>query len=320
MFNNAEYIYEVYKERSFSRAARNLYISQPSLSATVRRVEDKIGAPIFDRSVTPLGLTECGEKYIEAVQQVLDLKQGFLNYLDNLRELKTGSISIGGSNLFTSYILPPIVAAFKQRYPQVAVHVLEANTPLLEQDLIEGGLDLIIDNYSFDPATHASRLFRREHLLLAVPKHFAVNAELADFQISREDIVSGAFLGSSVPPAPFPLLAQLPMILLRSGNDTREKALRLFQKYNCRPNVVLDLDQLMTAYNVTSTGIGCSLVTDTLVLTATPHPDVVFYKIDPDCSERRLCFFYKKGKYMTRPMEEFLRIADASPLRNGAET
>ena len=57
MFQGMEYVYEVYKERSFSKAAANLFISQPSLSANVKRIEKKIGYPIFDRSTKPLGLT-----------------------------------------------------------------------------------------------------------------------------------------------------------------------------------------------------------------------------------------------------------------------
>ena len=67
MFNSMNYVYEVYKERSFSKAAANLYISQPSLSATVKKVEERIGSPIFDRSVSPIQLTECGQHYIKAV-------------------------------------------------------------------------------------------------------------------------------------------------------------------------------------------------------------------------------------------------------------
>lgn len=66
MFQGMEYVYEVYKERSFSKAAANLFISQPSLSANVKRIEKKIGYPIFDRSTKPLGLTECGRHYIDA--------------------------------------------------------------------------------------------------------------------------------------------------------------------------------------------------------------------------------------------------------------
>ena len=61
MFQGMEYIYEVYKEKSFSKAAAALFISQPSLSANVKRVENRIGYPIFDRSTKPLQLTEVGK-------------------------------------------------------------------------------------------------------------------------------------------------------------------------------------------------------------------------------------------------------------------
>ena len=60
MFQGMEYVYEVYLEKSFSKAAEKLFISQPSLSANVKRVEHHIGYPIFDRSTKPLSLTECG--------------------------------------------------------------------------------------------------------------------------------------------------------------------------------------------------------------------------------------------------------------------
>ena len=99
MFHSMQYIYEVYKERSFSKAAANLYISQPSLSAAVKKVEEKIGAPIFDRSVSPIQLTECGEHYIRSVEEIMEIQHRFENYLNDLNELKTGQIAIGGEDL-----------------------------------------------------------------------------------------------------------------------------------------------------------------------------------------------------------------------------
>ncbi len=58
MFHGMNYVMEVYKEQSFSKAAQNLYISQPALSAAIKKIEKKIGAPLFDRSVSPIQLTE----------------------------------------------------------------------------------------------------------------------------------------------------------------------------------------------------------------------------------------------------------------------
>ena len=65
MFSGMNYVYEVYKEQSFSKAAENLYISQPALSSMIKKIETKIGMPLFDRSTSPIQLTECGKKYIK---------------------------------------------------------------------------------------------------------------------------------------------------------------------------------------------------------------------------------------------------------------
>lgn len=309
MFSNPEYVYEVYKERSFSRAAKNLFISQPALSVTIKRIEQKIGCPIFDRSTNPVGLTECGEKYIEVVKQYMDLQNGFLNYLSNLEELKVGSINVGGSNLFTSCILPPIIACFTGRYPSIDINVVEANTPQLDQKLMDGSLDLIVDNYVFDSASHASVLYRTENLLLAVPAAFPVNRQLKAYQLSADDIKSRRFLEDSMPTVPFESFAEEPFILLKSGNDTHDRAMKIFENHGIKPKVLFTLDQQMTSYNVSCSGIGISFVSDTLVMNTYHNPNVIFYKLDPGFARRSLCFFYKNGKYVTRAMEEFLKIA-----------
>ena len=86
MFSGMDYIYEVYRERSFSKAAKNLYISQPSLSASVKKTEERIGAPVFDRGTTPLQLTECGKEYIKCVEKILDIRNEFANYIKDMDE------------------------------------------------------------------------------------------------------------------------------------------------------------------------------------------------------------------------------------------
>ena len=309
MFSNPEYVYEVYKERSFSKAAKNLFISQPALSVTIKRIENRIGCPIFDRSTNPVGLTECGEKYIEVIKQYMDLQNGFMNYLSNLEELKIGNINVGGSNLFTSCILPPIIARFTNRYPTVEINVVEANTSQLDSQLMDGTLDLILDNYSFDTSTHASTLYRTESLILAVPSSFPVNRGLEEYRLKREDVVSGAFRSDSIQAVPFHSFDGLPFIFLKSGNDTRDRAMKIFDKNKMKPNIILNLDQQMTAYNVCCQGMGITFITDTLVSRTHEEKNVRLYPLAPALSTRSLCFFRKKAKYVTRAMEEFLKIA-----------
>ena len=106
MFRNMEYVYAVYKEMSFSRAAEKLFISQPALSAMVKKVEKRIGSPIFDRSCSPIRLTEIGQT----------------------ESLATGSLSIGANSVFASFLLPNDIFTFSRCHPGVQVSMSEGNT------------------------------------------------------------------------------------------------------------------------------------------------------------------------------------------------
>ena len=95
MFQGMGYVYAVYQEGSVSKAAKQLCISQPSLSANIKRIEDRIGYPLFDRSTKPLTLTDCGETYIHAVEQMMETEREFVNYVNDWGILKTGSLILG---------------------------------------------------------------------------------------------------------------------------------------------------------------------------------------------------------------------------------
>lgn len=74
MFRNMEYVYCVYKERSFSKAAEKLHIAQPSLSAMIRKEEEQAGAPIFERKTRPVSLTPFGIEFIRGIEQIYELE------------------------------------------------------------------------------------------------------------------------------------------------------------------------------------------------------------------------------------------------------
>ena len=121
MFTWKKYVYEVYREKSFSKAAQNLYISQPSLSARIKKIEQQIGFPLFDRSTSPLQLTEVGEAYIKSAEEIFQIEHRMENYINNLSTLKTGNLALGASNLFAAYVLPGLVTRFKQSFPDVNI-------------------------------------------------------------------------------------------------------------------------------------------------------------------------------------------------------
>ena len=315
MFQGMRYVYEVYKEMSFSKAARNLYISQPSLSAAVKKAEQEAGFPIFDRSTSPIRLTEPGREYIRALDMTLDVENGFQNYINDLNELRTGSISIGGTNLFVSFLLPPILSRFTARYPAGDIRLTEASTEELTEKLFSGQLDLMIDNSHMDPSVYEKEFVCEEHLVLTVPKAFPSAARAAAFSLTAQDIRKGRHLKEETAPVPLDFFRDDPFLFLKSGNDTRSRAERICHAAHFVPHIRLKLDQQITAYNLSSYGMGISFTGDVLINRVPVSESLVFFKLGDQEAARRVHFYYKRNRYLSRTVRAFLTCAsDPSDL------
>ena len=308
MFVWKKYVYEVYKERSFTKAAQNLYISQPSLSARIKKIEEIIGEPLFDRSTTPLQLTEVGKVYIEAAEEITQIEQRVENYINDLAGLKTGNLAVGASTLFAAYVVPSLITQFNQKFPDVHIQLIEGNTAELEEMLGSNALDFVIDNYHYDSILYNKELYCEENILLAVPKHFSVNEELKEYQLSYENIKSKKYLSRKYPAVPLGRFANLPFIMLTQGNDTRTRGDRLCRNVGFKPNIVLEFNQQSTAYMASSTQLGATFISDILVSQLPTFENLVYYKLDGEEAKRKVFFYYKTHKYKTRVMEEFVRM------------
>ncbi len=308
MFVWKKYVYEVYKERSFTKAAQNLYISQPSLSARIKKIEEIIGEPLFDRSTTPLQLTEVGKVYIEAAEEITQIEQRVENYINDLAGLKTGNLAVGASTLFAAYVVPSLITQFNQKFPDVHIQLIEGNTAELEEMLGSNALDFVIDNYHYDSILYNKELYCEENILLAVPKHFAVNEELGMYQLSYKNIKNKNYLNQKYPAVPLGRFADLPFIMLTQGNDTRTRGDRLCRNVGFKPNIVLEFNQQSTAYMASSTQLGATFISDILVSQLPAFENLVYYKLDGEEAKRKVFFYYKTHKYKTRVMEEFVRM------------
>lgn len=308
MFVWKKYVYEVYKERSFTKAAQNLYISQPSLSARIKKIEEIIGEPLFDRSTTPLQLTEVGKVYIEAAEEITQIEQRVENYINDLAGLKTGNLAVEASTLFAAYVVPSLITQFNQKFPDVHIQLIEGNTAELEEMLGSNALDFVIDNYHYDSILYNKELYCEENILLAVPKHFAVNEELGMYQLSYKNIKNKNYLNQKYPAVPLGRFADLPFIMLTQGNDTRTRGDRLCRNVGFKPNIVLEFNQQSTAYMASSTQLGATFISDILVSQLPTFENLVYYKLDGEEAKRKVFFYYKTHKYKTRVMEEFVRM------------
>ena len=297
------YVYEVYRQRSFTRAAQALYISQPSLSQMIRKAEGRLGTPIFDRSTSPIGLTEAGKAYIRAAEQLMQIESELHQYLEDAEQCLTGVLTLGGTTLFTSYVLPPLLSAFSERYPGVELRLQEAHTARLQAQLQEGTLDFAVDNSALDPGMYQAHLYKQEQVILAVPRAFAVNGAAERYRLTAHTLQDKA-----VPHAPLQLFHDTPFLLLKEGNDTRQRAERLCAQAGFAPKIRLQLDQQLAAYNLAGYGLGAAFISDTLVYTAPPDERLYFYRLDSQDVARNICLFHKRTRVLSAPMRAFLRL------------
>ena len=303
LLHEMNYVYEVYRQRSFTKAAQALYIAQPSLSQMVRKAEARIGAPIFDRSTSPIGVTELGRAYIRAAEQVLQIEADLQQYLDDTEKCLTGALTLGGTTFFTSYVLPPLVSAYSERYPGVELRLHEAHTGQLKQELQEGTLDFALDNTLLDPAIYEAVEIQTEQVILAVPRALPVNEKAAAFRLSAKELPQ-----VGAPCVPLELFADTPFLLLKEGNDTRRRAEQLCAQAGFEPKIRLALDQQLAAYNLAGYGLGAAFISDTLALSAPPDERLCFYRIDSPDATRSISLFYKRTRARTAPMRALLTM------------
>lgn len=307
VFQGMEYVYQVYKEGSFQKAAEKLYISQPSISACVRRIEDRLGCQLFDRSVKPLQLTECGVRYIAGVEKIMAIEREFSEYVNDWVGLRQGKLILGGSSVFSSLVLPPLMAAFRQKYPHIQLELVEETTARLEQLLQHGLIDLVVDYTIPNPERYASSVVEEDYLILSVPNTNPLNRKLTGYQLTPEQI--GTAAQEQVPPVTLEVFREEAFILLKPENDSRMRAEKLCEEKGFSPKVIMEFDQQMTAYLVSCSGSGISFVSSSMVSRITPSPSVCYYRLPGETSRRQVRIFWKQGRYLTRSMEEFLRIA-----------
>lgn len=308
MFKKMDYVLAIYKEKSFTKAAEKLYISQPCLSAAIKKLEEDIGMPLFERGHDGIVPTLVGNEYIETALAINNLKKDFSAKINDIANLKSGNLILGGSNYVSSYILPRLVGEFSRAYPNIGISLTEAGSVELGKKIIAEEIDLVIDNFDGAKGSFEGLPLFEEKILLAVPGESPVNNGLEEYRLTPEQIYSNTVDYSKVKTVDIKHFAKESFILLKNGNDMYFQAQKIFKLCGFTPKVNFRLDQLITSYSLATSGNGVCFVSDTLFKYHQFKDDVFLYNIKGSGS-RTLYVVKKKNRYKTRAMERFCEIA-----------
>lgn len=315
MLSHMEYIYAVYQERSFSKAARRLYVSQPWLSAAVKKTEQELNAQIFDRSTSPISLTEEGEYYIRQIERILSIQRDIKEHFSALSAASGAHLRIGSSMFFCTYVLPRLLEEFQERYPNITLTFEEGCTTALFEQLREGTLDFVLEAERAESPDFSSEEWCAEEVILAVPAERAVNRTLTEYSYTFEEFLKRGEPGHTKPCVPLSAFAQENFILLGRGNDIYERSRLICQSAAFTPQISLYVSQMMTAYYLVCEGSGVTFLRSTIPEYVTPTDRVRFYRIDDPLAVRNIYLTHlrKKPTRIQQLFSEFMEESRVIP-------
>jgi len=285
------YFLAVVRTQNFSRAAQECHVAQPSLSQQIRKLEEELGEPLFFRRPQGAVLTDAGNMLLPHAQQILREVAQAQRTISQSGAAVKGRLVLGVLPTIAPYLLPRLLNAYHQRYPEVEVTVQEEITPRLLGELTEGGMDLALLSLPVD--TGAEQLLFEEELLLVIPE----NHRLAPASTVTLNDISGERF-----------------ILMQDGHCLAGQALELchthgdfFPKISCRSA------QVETLLELVRSGLGISIIPK---MAARPGRGLLFRSFAGTPPVRKIGFAWQRdrfwpaaGKAMVELGEEILPCA-----------
>lgn len=176
---------------SFSRAAEQCQVSQPSLSVALQRLEDELGVTLIERGKHHMGLTEVGERVVVQARKSLEEVGRIETVAQSGRDPLSGTFRLGVIHTIAPYLLPDLVPALRQVAPDLTLYIEESMTALLADYLKYGTIDAAIVALPFDIPGIETRALYDEAFEVVVPKGhpWAGRTHIAANEIGTEDVL-----------------------------------------------------------------------------------------------------------------------------------
>ncbi|NMC33517.1 MAG: LysR family transcriptional regulator [Veillonellaceae bacterium] len=296
------YVKTIAEERSISGAAKKLFMTQPSLSSCVQKIESALGTRLFQRTSTGLVLTFAGERYYQVAQDILKIYNDFEIEVSDINNLKKGRVTIGITVYLATFILPVVLPVFKELCPNIELAIVEKNSTELEKSLSSGEVDFALMHMlpHEESASHTNTDFYpliKDPLVLVTKK----DHPLKQFACARA--------GVAYPQIDLTKFADEPFVMVTKLQKIRQVADLILHKAQIHPPVILTTKSYETARRLACEGIGVTF-TPLQYLQIFPgsySPD--YYLVAEEYTPYwTLCVAVQKNAYVSRAAKLFIRI------------
>jgi LysR family transcriptional regulator, hydrogen peroxide-inducible genes activator len=277
------YFCAVAQEGSFTRAARQQHVAQPSLSQQILKLEDELRTRLFDRLGRTVRLTAFGEAFLPRARAILKQMEDAKQEIEQMSGEERGRLVVGSIPTIAPYFLPRCLASFTPKFPLIRVTVVEELTSELLDGLQKGVIDLALLALPAVEGPYTSQELFRESLYLVVPESHRCRSQATVYlkQIEKD-----------------------PFLLLKEGHCFRENALAACGRAKLEPNVVFESGQFTTLLAMVAAGAGVSVVPEMAV---EPRPGCCFIPLADAGAYRRVGIVQFKHHFRSRAQKAFVR-------------
>lgn len=299
-FHQLRVFLEVARQKSFSRAAENIFLSQPTISAHVKSLENEIGTPLLDRGQRELRLTEAGKILFKYAQELLEIKEEAFLAIQKEYQIVQGHLGIAASSVPGAYLLPRLLKSFHQEYPQVTFSVLLRDTKQVLQSVKEYTYDL---GFTGEPGIKEGlgqvRLVEDELVLIASP------------EIKIPNVKKIAVTESELPSIELSDCLHMPFILREPGSATRkvfEKALRKRFGNNIALNVIGYFESQEAIKEAVKAGLGITVISKKAVEEELAAGLLAGYRLEDLPLKRNFYLVFRKKRILPPLSQAFLQF------------
>ncbi len=295
-----KYILAIAEYRSFSKAAEDLFVTQPYLSKLVSSIESDIGAKLFERSHNTFVITPAGQCYLEFIRNHLYAEQKMRSNISEIVSNKVVKLKFGIPPAHGSYILPQLLREFRLRYPGIHIILEEQNNQTLLSYVLNSEVDLCCFSAPEYHASLAYDVIEKEKILMVLPPSHPLGHPWAK--------------GNYLNPEPFPdeqipLLSYEKFVILTKSQGMGQYAREIFERYHIQPDIIMETKNIETAYRLAATGSGITFIPQICTGFSNFENSPYYYSIGDPPLERTVVIAYRQDRKLSDVELDFINLA-----------
>lgn len=308
-----KYTYEIYKTGSFSKAAKKMYIAQPSLSLTIKKHEESLGFTIFNRSTSPVSLSREGKIYIEYLEEILEHEKNMYKRIKTISNPIEEKIAVGNAFFVSRFLLPEACRKFRESFPNVKLRLNMGETlfyaELLEM-LDDDTLNMLI-GFSFDKEKYTGIPLMEERYIICLKKDYPGADALLPYAHTYKEIISGKVFPQKVI-SDYSLFKNIEFLKINSSAIIWRDMANFLMHCPVSPCNVHSCRNIDVIYDMMLCGLGAAITTESVIHYHPATDDVLYFIVDTPKPTCQSYIIHKKNIEISESMAYFIDILKES--------